>query len=807
MSASSKARNKGGRKSDARHACTTVAPAVSTTEAPGAAYSPTADPAAAAANDATLSCKPPRGPLDDPFAVLGPHRVAGRIFVRTLQPGALSVDVLARTGDRDESNRVLSALECVNQDGLFAGTLMELADMPAPDSYLFRITWPGGVRQYTEDPYAFGLLLGELDLHLIAEGRHFELDRCLGAQVMTINGVQGTRFAVWAPNARRVSVIGDFNGWDGRRHAMRLRHGSGVWELFIPRVVPGTRYKYEIVGPDGAMLAHKADPVARATDAPPSTASVVASAEPFRWTDDAWLAGRAGRQHHSAPMSIYELHAGSWQRIDGDGSPDWSELADRLIPYVAQMGFTHIELLPVMEHPFGGSWGYQPLGQFAPSVRYGSPSAFAAFVDRCHAAGLGVILDWVPAHFPADAHGLARFDGTALYEHEDPREGFHRDWNTLIYNLGRKEVSGMLIASALYWVERFHIDGLRVDAVSSMLYRDYSRKPGEWVPNIHGGRENLESIAFLREFNQVLAGRCPAVLRIAEESTAWPGVTRTVEEGGLGFTHKWNMGWMHDSLRYVQTDPLFRRYHHHEITFGLHYAFSENFVLPISHDEVVHGKRSLLNKMPGDPQQKVANLRAYLGFMWTHPGKKLLFMGAELGQLREWDHDAALQWDLLDDPRHRGVQNLVRDLNRLYRNEPALHDGDCDANGFKWVVADDSENSVFAFLRQSARDKNARCVLVVCNMTPVAREGYRIGVPTTDGRWREIMNTDSGFYGGGNLGNLGGVAVEAEPGHGCASSIVLTLPPLSTLVLTPDPSSPERNGRDGGGVHQASTGS
>jgi 1,4-alpha-glucan branching enzyme len=566
---------------------------------------------------------------------------------------------------------------------------------------------------------------------------------------------------------------------------MRVRHGSGVWELFIPRVMPGARYKYEIAGADGTLLPHKADPVARAAEAPPSTASIVLAATSFHWTDDEWMARRAERQQNSAPMSIYEVHAGSWQRIGGQGgrSPDWHELADRLIPYVAEMGFTHIELLPVMEHPFGGSWGYQPLSQFAPSARFGSPAAFASFVDHCHAAGLGVILDWVPAHFPADAHGLARFDGTALYEHEDPREGVHQDWNTLIYNFGRKEVSGMLIASALFWLEGFHIDGLRVDAVSSMLYRDYSRRPGEWVPNVHGGCENLEAIAFLRDLNQVIAERCPGVLRIAEESTAWPGVSAPAAEGGLGFSYKWNMGWMHDTLRYVQTDPLFRRYHHHDITFGLDYAFSERFVLPISHDEVVHGKGALLNKMPGDLPQKIANLRAYLGFMWTHPGKKLLFMGCEFGQLNEWNHDASLQWDLLDEPRHRGLQNLVRDLNRLYAREPALHDSDCDANGFRWVVGDDSGNSVFAFLRKSVRDKNARRVLVVCNMTPVIREGYRIGVSTAHARWRELLNTDSAFYGGANRGNLGGMTAEAEPDHGYPSSIVLTLPPLSTIVL------------------------
>ncbi|MDB5770260.1 MAG: glycogen branching protein [Burkholderia sp.] len=637
--------------------------------------------------------------------------------------------------------------------------------------------------QYTDDPYAFGLLLGELDLHLIAEGRHFELDRCLGAQPMAIAGVHGTRFAVWAPNAQCVSVIGDFNGWDARRHAMRMRHEAGVWELFIPHVMHGARYKYGIVGADGALL-HKADPVARASEMPPMTASVVADATSFRWTDDEWMARRAERQQRSAPMSVYEVHAASWQRVaeEGNRNLDWNELADRLIPYVADLGFTHIELLPVMEHPFGGSWGYQPLSQFAPSARFGAPDGFASFVDRCHAAGIGVILDWVPGHFPDDAHGLARFDGTALYEHEDPREGFHRDWKTLIYNYGRREVSGMLIASALFWLERFHVDGLRVDAVSSMLYRDYSREPGAWVPNVHGGRENLEAVAFLQELNQAIRQRCPGALCIAEESTSWPGVSAPVAEGGLGFSYKWNMGWMHDTLRYVQTDPLYRRYHHHEIIFGLVYAFSERFMLAISHDEVVHGKGALLNKMPGDLEQKFANLRAYFGFMWAHPGKKLLFMGCEFGQLKEWNHDAALQWELLDDPRHRGLQNLVRDLNRLYAAEPALHDGDCESDGFEWVVGDDSRNSVYAFLRKSG----TRMVLVVCNMTPVLREGYRIGVPGLDGGWREVLNTDSGYYGGGNRGNLGRVVAERHGSHGHASSIVLTVPPLSTVVLVPD---------------------
>ncbi|MDB5727174.1 MAG: glgB [Noviherbaspirillum sp.] len=746
---------------------------------------------APAANDEILlqphlSSDLARGRLADPFAVLGPHRVAGRIIVRTFQPGALAVEVLVRG-----KQRAPVMLGRVSEDGLFAGVIEGFDGLPTPDSYCYRICWPAEpgspepVHQYTEDPYAFGLLLGELDLHLIGEGRHLELGRCLGAQTMSLHGVAGTRFAVWAPNARRVSVVGDFNGWDGRRHPMRLRYGAGIWEIFVPRVGAGACYMVEIVAANGELLPRKADPVARTTLAPPATASVVAQAEAFMWSDAAWLAQRAERQKLSAPISIYEVHAASWQR-HADGPLAWDELAERLIPYAKDMGFTHIELMPVMEHPFGGSWGYQPLAQFAPTARLGAPAAFAAFVDRCHGAGLGVILDWVPAHFPHDTHGLANFDGTPLYEHADPREGRHPDWNTLIYNLGRKEVSGFLIASALEWLERFHVDGLRVDAVSSMLYRDYSRKPGEWVPNARGGRENLEAIAFLRELNRAVAHRCPGALVIAEESTAWPGVSAPVEEGGLGFSCKWNMGWMHDSLRYVQTDPLFRGYHHHDLTFGLAYAFSERFVLPISHDEVVHGKGSLLNKMPGDLPRKLAGLRAYLGFMWTHPGKKLLFMGCEFGQLAEWNHDASLQWDLLRDPGHRGVQSLVRDLNRLYASQHALHDGDCDPGGFAWLIADDSANSVYAYLRKSASDASAPRMLVVCNMTPVAREGYRIGVPEMRGgagEWREVLNTDSHYYGGGDTGNFGAVNTQAVPSHGRAASIVLTLPPLTTLVL------------------------
>ena len=725
-----------------------------------------------------------RGRLADPFSFLGPHAVEGGTVVRSFQPGARAVDLVARGPGNDMQRPLLASLYNVNQSGLFAST----APVQLDDGYVLRITWPDGKGgeyvQYTEDPYSYGLLLGELDIYLLAEGRHRELGRCLGANPMRIDGVAGTRFAVWAPNARRVSVVGDFNQWDGRRHPMRRRVEAGTWELFVPRLPVGSRYQYEIVGPDDTVLPLKSDPVARATEAPPSTVSVVASDLPFRWTDDAWMQQRAERHRPSAPITIYEVHPGSWLRNleEGGRSLDWHELADRLIPYATGMGFTHLEFLPIMEHPFGGSWGYQPLGLFAPSARFGTPAAFASFVDRCHAAGLGVILDWVPAHFPTDPHGLARFDGTALYEHQDPREGFHQDWNTLIYNLGRNEVCGFLIASALEWLEHFHVDGLRVDAVASMLYRDYSRKEGEWVPNVYGGRENLEAIAFLRQLNQVIGERCPGAMTIAEESTAWPGVTAPVEQGGLGFSFKWNMGWMHDTLRYMAFDPVYRRHHHHDMTFGMIYAYSEKFVLPISHDEVVHGKGSLINKMPGDIMQKLANLRAYLGFMWTHPGKKLLFMGCEFGQGSEWNHDGSPEWHLLDDPGHRGVQRLLRDLNRVYAAEPALHRKDSEPDGFSWVIGDDHGNSVFAYLR-SAGDGSTP-LLVVVNMTPVLRENYRIGVPARgESAWRRLIDTDATIYGGTGFAEDAPIASEAHASHGMERSLVLTLPPLSVLIL------------------------
>ncbi|WP_443191422.1 1,4-alpha-glucan branching protein GlgB [Pseudomonas indica] len=707
--------------------------------------------------------------LADPFSVLGPHSVRDGLVVRTYQPGALGVTAIAR-----DNGETLAELEPVQAPGLFVGRL------PDARPYRLRVRWAGGDHE-AEDPYSFGPLLGEMDLYLFAEGNHRDLGHCLGAQPMTIEGVEGVRFAVWAPNARRVSVVGHFNSWDGRRHPMRLRYPAGVWELFIPRLGPGEPYQYEILGPNG-LLPLKADPVALATEAPPGTSSVVAQPLDFAWNDQAWMQQRASRQAANSPMSIYELHAGSWRRESGEVY-NWRELAERLIPYVIDMGFSHIELLPIMEHPFGGSWGYQPLSMFAPSGRYGTPQDFAAFIDACHVAGIGVILDWVPAHFPTDEHGLARFDGTALYEYEHPFEGFHQDWDTYIYNLGRTEVHGFMIASALHWLRQFHIDGLRVDAVASMLYRDYSRKEGEWIPNRYGGRENLEAIEFLRHLNDVVALETPGALVIAEESTAWPGVTQATEEGGLGFSYKWNMGWMHDTLKYMAEDPVHRSYHHDKMTFGLIYAFSERFILPISHDEVVHGKRSLLDKMPGDRWQKFANLRAYLSFMWTQPGKKLLFMGCEFGQWREWNHDTELDWYLLNYGEHQGVQRLLRDLNRLYNQEPALYERDCEPGGFQWLIGDDRANSVYAWLRWSS---TGHPLLVVANFTPVVRHGYRVGVPLA-GHWMEVLNSDAECYAGSNVGNAGGVLTDIIESHGESVSLSLNLPPLGVLILRPTP--------------------
>jgi 1,4-alpha-glucan branching enzyme len=703
----------------------------------------------------------------DPFAVLGPHDVEGGCAVRAFLPDATTVEVIARDDDR-----LLATLERIDAAGFWSGL------MPARLPYRLRIA-SGDLVRVTEDPYAFGPALGEMDIYLLAEGRHQQVGRTLGAHMMEHDGAAGVRFAVWAPNARRVSVVGDFNAWDGRRHPMRLHIGAGVWEIFIPRLLSGALYKYEIVGPDDNVLPLKADPVAASAERPPATSSIVID-EDLVWTDEAWFARRAAAQAANAPISVYEVHAPSWLEATEGGGDGWVQLAEKLVPYIKGMGFTHVELMPVMEHPFGGSWGYQPLGQYAPSARMGSPEGFAYLVDRCHEAGIGVILDWVPAHFPTDAHGLARFDGTPLYEHGDPREGFHHDWNTYIFNLGRNEVRAFLIGSAVHWLEHYHADGLRVDAVASMLYRDYSRKSGEWVPNQYGGRENLEAVSFLQELSRVVRERCPGAVLIAEESTAWPGVSRDADEGGLGFDFKWNMGWMHDTLHYMEEEPINRRWHHDEITFGLIYAFSEKFVLPLSHDEVVYGKGSMIRKMPGDDWQKFANLRAYYAFMWSHPGKKLIFMGAEIAQWREWNHDASLDWHLLDAPLHSGMQRLVRDLNNVYRATPALYRKDSEGDGFRWVVIDDREQSVFVYLRFG--DAGDAPVLVACNFTPVPRHGYRVGLPHA-GYWREILNTDAEIYGGSNVGNGGGLMADAVESHGLPASMALDLPPLATIMF------------------------
>ncbi|QNH15563.1 1,4-alpha-glucan branching enzyme [Xanthomonas sp. SS] len=711
-----------------------------------------------------------RGEAADAFAWLGPHAGDdGVLRVRALVPGADALGLL------DGNGKLVARMRAHPEaEGVFEG------ELKTTTAYRLRIVWPDAVQEI-DDPYAFGPVLDEAWLQGMAEGDGAALRTALGAHHTRIGTVDGVRFAVWAPHARRVALVGDFNGWDGRRHPLRLHRQAGVWELFVPGLRGGEHYQYEILDADGTPLPRKADPVARHSTRAPDTASVVPSAADFAWHDSAWLAQRETRAGAAQPMSIYELHAGSW-RHDAHGQPlQWDALAAQLIPYVQELGFTHIELLPITEYPFGGSWGYQPLGLFAPTARHGDADGFARFVDACHQAGIGVILDWVGAHFPDDAHGLQRFDGTALYEHADPREGVHREWNTLIYNYGRAEVVAYLIGSALEWIERFHVDGLRVDAVAAMLYRDYGRNEGEWVPNAQGGRENLEAIAFLRRLNAEIAQRFPGVRVIAEESTAWPGVTAPPEQGGLGFSHKWNMGWMHDTLSYMRRDPIHRQHHHSEMSFGLVYAFSEHFVLPLSHDEVVHGKGSLLAKMPGDTWQRFANLRAYLAFMWAHPGRKLLFMGGEFGQWQEWDHDRALDWAQAQRPEHRGVARLVGDLNRQLRALPALYRSDRAAEGFEWSVADDHRNSVFAFVRHD-RAGGAPPLLAVSNFTPNVHHDYRLGVPR-GGLWREILNTDSGHYGGSNQGNGGALRSVAQPMHGHAQSLALTLPPLSTLWL------------------------
>ncbi len=708
-----------------------------------------------------------RGEFGDPFGLLGPHSSSDGWVVRVFHPGADEITLI------DDAGKLIASMRRTHRDGLFE------AQFPGKAiSYRLRIR-AGTETRIEEDPYRFESPLGELDRHLLAEGSHLRLAETLGATITDVDGVSGVRFAVWAPNARRVSVVGPFNGWDGRRHPMRLHPANGVWDIFMPGIGPGELYKLELLGADGQLLPLKADPLAKRMEPPPGNASVV-YATSYQWSDTDWMNQRA--QHHTLeqPMSVYEVHLGSWRRKT-EASNHWlsyRELAEELVGYVHEMGYTHIELLPITEYPYDGSWGYQPIGLYAPTWRFGSPDDFKYFVDRCHEHGIGVILDWVPAHFPKDAHGLARFDGTCLYEHADPRQGEHQDWGTLIYNFGRREVVNYLLANALWWINEYHVDALRVDAVASMLYLDYSRKPGQWVPNEYGGRENLEAIAFLKRMNELVHSAGATV--IAEESTAWPMVSRPAWLGGLGFTLKWNMGWMHDTLGYLREDPVHRKYHHDRMTFGLLYAFTENFVLPLSHDEVVHGKGSLYGRMPGNEWQRLANLRAYYAFMYGYPGKKLLFMGGEFAQVAEWDYRQSLDWHLLEADAHTGVQRLIRDLNRHYRDIPALHQKDCSADGFQWIDCSDTEQGVLAFMRRG--HDPGEFVAVVSHFTPLLRAGYRIGVPVT-GTYSEILNTDAEKYGGSGTGNLGNVTAENIEAHGLPYSLVLTLPPLATLML------------------------
>jgi len=713
---------------------------------------------------------------EDPFHTLGMRRVGEFLVVRSFRPGVASVKVV----DAGNRTRMFEAAR-IHPDGFFEAVLPKgLKEFP----YTLRMKSHEGVEWEERDPYSFGRILGDADVYLHGEGNHWDLYKKFGAQLAEVDGVAGTIFCVWAPNAQRVSVVGDFNQWDGRVHFMRKLLGSGIWEIFIPGVGEGAHYKFEIKGCHGDVFL-KSDPFAFYGQHGLQTASIVYNLDRFQWSDQAWMKYRAEQAWHKKPMSIYEVHLGSWQRIlEEQNRPlSYIELSRRLIPYCLDLGFTHLELMPVAEHPFDGSWGYQVAGYYAPTSRFGNPDEFRHFVDQCHQAGLGVILDWVPAHFPKDAHGLAKFDGTHLYEHADPRQGEHRDWGTYIFNYGRNEVRNFLIANALFWFDQYHIDGLRVDAVASMLYLDYSREPGEWVPNCFGGRENLDAIYFLKRFNEVSYERFPGIITIAEESTAWPGVSRPTYLGGLGFGFKWNMGWMHDLLNYMGLDPIHRRFHQGSITFALLYAFHEHFILVLSHDEVVHGKGALLGKMPGDMWQKFANLRMFYGLMWAHPGKKLLFQGGEFGQWDEWRYNQSLDWHLTKFPLHAGISSLVRQLNFLYQTYPALYELDDSHAGFEWIDFHDTENSVIAFLRKSA---DGQILVFIMNGTPVVRSGYRIGVPH-EGFYREVLNTDSEDYGGSNVGNRGGLSADPIPWQGREHSIQIELPPLAMVGFLWEP--------------------
>ncbi|MGH7409949.1 MAG: 1,4-alpha-glucan branching protein GlgB [Candidatus Methylomirabilis sp.] len=719
------------------------------------------------------------GEHGDPFAVLGPHLVSVRgntaVAIRVFLPDAERVTVVPA----DRSHEV-KPMERVHPAGFFEAMFSPRRTLFA---YRLRVSESSGHTVELHDPYRFPPTLSEYDLYLLREGTHLKEYEKLGAHTAKLDGVPGVIFAVWAPNARRVSVVGDFNHWDGRRHPMRNHPGNGLWEIFIPGLGEGALYKFEVKPRSGEEIALKADPFAFAVELTPRTASIVSDLDAYRWADHAWMEARDRRNPLERPLAIYEVHLGSWMRVPEEANRflTYRELAPRLADYVTEMGYTHVELLPITEHPFYGSWGYQTIGYFAPTRRYGTPVDFMYFVDHLHQRGIGVILDWVPAHFPRDAHGLVYFDGTHLYEHADPRKAEHPDWHTLIFNYGRREVANFLLGNALFWLERYHVDGLRVDAVASMLYLDYSRKPGEWIPNLRGGNENLEAIDFLKRFNELVYQHHPGVMTIAEESTAWPRVSRPTYLGGLGFGLKWNMGWMHDMLGYMGLDPIYRSYHHNNLTFSTLYTFTENFVLPLSHDEVVHGKGSLMDRMPGDPWQKFANLRCLYTYMYGHPGKKLLFMGGEFGQWREWDHERSLDWHLLNEgPSHKGLQRLVRDLNCLYRSQPALFEVDFDPAGFEWIDCHDWQQGVVSFARRARNPHDF--VVLVSNFTPVPRHGYRIGVPL-GGYYAELLNSDAAIYGGSNLGNDGGVEAELTPEHGRPFSLVLTLPPLATVIL------------------------
>jgi 1,4-alpha-glucan branching enzyme len=716
------------------------------------------------------------GTFDDPFAILGPHEIRrnGRpaLVIRTMQPAASQVELVTPDG--------ITAMAQRRSGGLFEATV-PLTGPLTDFAYRLRVHDGPAVREIL-DAYQFGPVLTEFDLHLFSEGTHYRAWEKFGSHHVTVDGITGVHFAVWAPNAQRVSVVGDFNSWDGRTHPMRRLVPSGIWEIFIPDLPDGACYKYEVRTAAGHLL-EKADPYGQRFEVPPNSASVIWTGGRYEWGDHEWLHDRPSLGGwHERPMSVYEVHLGSWRRVPEQGNRylTYRELADTLVPYVREMGYTHIELMPVMEHPFSGSWGYQVIGFFAPTSRFGSPDDFRYFVDQCHRHGVGVILDWVPGHFPKDQHGLAQFDGTSLYEHADPRRGEHRDWGTLIFNYGRNEVRTFLLSNALFWLEEFHIDGLRVDAVASMLYLDYSRRHGEWIPNQYGGRENLEAVSFLQQLNAETHGRVPGTITVAEESTSWPAVSRPTYLGGLGFTYKWNMGWMHDMLKYVQEDPVHRRWHHGQITFSMLYAFTENFMLPFSHDEVVHGKRAMLDKMPGDLWQKHATLRALYGYMFGHPGKKLLFMGSEFGQWREWNVESSLDWHLLDDPLHQGLRQWVQDLNHTYQREASLHEVDFEPDGFSWIDCNDNENSVISFIRRGRNPQDFTVMLA--NFTPVPRPGYRFGVP--EGGWyRELLNSDGALYGGSNMGSGGGLMAEDQPSHGFDHSLTITVPPLGFVML------------------------